>query len=97
MPSPFWHDVTMEPEKKSTSFSESGLVVSDSVIDVVVDRTPETPPAPKLPKKGVYVLQKGDTPGLVSQKLFGRGNRAVDLVRANPDVVWDVGSEITIP
>jgi len=57
----------------------------------------EAPPLPKIPKKGVYVLEAGDTPGNVSLKLFGRGHRAVDLVRANMNVVWDVGSEITIP
>lgn len=54
-------------------------------------------PKPKEPKKGVYVLERGDSPGSVSVKLYGRGHRAVDLVRANPDVFWDEGDEIIIP
>ena len=56
-----------------------------------------TPPKPKVPKKGVYVLEEGDSPGSVSHKLYGRGHMAVPLVRANPTVLWDTGDEISLP
>jgi hypothetical protein len=55
------------------------------------------PPKPKVPKKGVYVLEEGDTPASVSTKLFGRGQFAVAIVRANPNVEWVAGSVIDVP
>lgn len=74
----------------------------DDEIDTFVfvepdDDAPPAPPVPVEPRKGVYVLVEGDTPGIVSVKLYGRGQFAVDLVRANPNVEWDAGSTITIP
>ena len=54
-------------------------------------------PKPKVPKKGVYVLEEGDSPGSVSRKLYGRGHMAAPLVRANPTVLWDTGDEISLP
>ena len=60
-------------------------------------KTPDPPPTPKVPKKGVYILEPGDSPGVVSRKLFGRTHRAVDIARANPDCDWAPGSEITLP
>lgn len=88
----------MEQQEEKSDGKDAVVASGAAVIapDVVEQPAP-APSAPKVPKKGVYVLQEGDTPGVVSQKLFGRGNMAVPLVRANMDVVWDVGSEITIP
>jgi hypothetical protein len=67
--------------------------------DVETSEVTETvaPPAPKVPRKGVYVLEAGDTPGIVSTKLFGRGQFAVALVRANPEADWSPGTTITVP
>ena len=57
---------------------------------------PVPPPKPKEPKMGQYVLQQGDTPGLVSIKLYGRSHRAVELARVNPDSDWEPGSTIKL-
>ena len=54
-------------------------------------------PLPKEPKKGVYVLEVGDTPGRVSIKLYGRSHRAVELVRLNVDSGWEPGDVIDLP
>lgn len=58
---------------------------------------PTAPVVPKVPKKGVYVLEDGDTPGKVSIKLYGRTHRAVELVIANPDSDWMAGDTIELP
>jgi hypothetical protein len=52
---------------------------------------------PKVPKKGVYTLEAGDTPGRVSIKLYGRSHRAVELARLNPDCMWEPGDVIDLP
>jgi hypothetical protein len=56
-----------------------------------------TPVAPKVPAKGVYVLEAGDTPGRVSIKLYGRSHRAVELANLNPDSSWNPGDTINLP
>jgi hypothetical protein len=55
------------------------------------------PPTPKVPKKGVYVLEEGDTPGRVSIRLYGRSHRAVELARLNPNSMWEPGDQINLP
>jgi len=54
------------------------------------------PPLPKVPKKGVYVLEQGDTPGLVSIKFYGRSHKAVELARANMNSGWQTGDVIAL-
>lgn len=63
-----------------------------------IDENPvETAPkAPKTPRKGVYTLQRGDSPSTVSVKHYGRANKAVELVRANPDSLWEPGETISL-
>jgi len=51
---------------------------------------------PKEPRKGVYTLEDGDTPGIVSIKFYGRSHKAVALARANMDCDWQVGSVIDL-
>lgn len=57
----------------------------------------ETTPLPKVPRKNVYVLEEGDTPGRVSIKLYGRSHRANELARLNMDLAWEPGDVITLP
>jgi hypothetical protein len=71
--------------------------VTETTTTIEVDLFDEPEPKVKKAKKGVYVLQAGDTPAIVSTKLFGRGQRAVELVRANPDADWAPGTTITVP
>ena len=70
---------------------------TNKLMDEAKDAPKKEAPKPKVPKKGVYILEEGDSPGSVSKKLYGRGHMAVPLVRANLDVLWDVGDEITLP
>lgn len=72
---------------ETSSFS-SGAVVSAPVVEPVV---------PKVPKKGVYTLEEGDTPGQVSIKLYGRSHRAVELARLNTEIAWEAGDVINLP
>lgn len=85
-------DDSTEPKNKIVA-GDAPTVSTGTVDSVAV----ESPPTPKVPKKGVYVLEPGDDPSTVSRKLFGRTHRAVALFRANPDSDWAPGSEITIP
>lgn len=58
---------------------------------------PEEPkPLPKEPRKGVYTLEEGDTPGIVSKKFYGRSHKAGELVKANPGCDWQAGAVITL-
>jgi len=56
----------------------------------------ETKPLPKEPRKGVYTLEIGDTPGIVSVKFHGRSHKAGELVKANPDCAWQPGDVINL-
>jgi len=63
---------------------------------VLPEAAPEPDRQPKEPVKGVYVLEPGDTPGIVSQKIYGRGHMAVPLARANMNSDWQAGSTINL-
>jgi hypothetical protein len=62
----------------------------------VVEQPEPAKPLPKRPRKGVHVLQAGDTPATVSVKFYGRSHMAVPLVRANPESNWATGDTITL-
>jgi hypothetical protein len=75
----------------------TGITTSISSTGFASHITPNTPPLPKVPVKGVYVLEEGDTPGRVSIKLYGRTHRAVELARLNMDLAWETGEVINLP
>ena len=60
------------------------------------EKVAETARTPKEPRKGVYTLEEGDTPALVSIKFYGRSHKAVSLARANMDCDWQTGSVVTL-
>jgi hypothetical protein len=83
-----------EPAKAETADSgpakpKSGSAKAETAVE-------EPKPLPKEPRKGVYTLEAGDTPGIVSISFYGRSNRARELVQANPDCDWQPGSIITL-
>jgi hypothetical protein len=70
-------------------------LVREETFAIVADED-AAPPLPKVPKMGVYVLEQGDTPGLVSNKIYGRSHKAVELARANMNSDWQAGDVIQL-
>ena len=68
---------------------------AEEIVETLAD-LPAQPRTPKEPRKGVYTLEQGDTPGKVSIKCYGRSHMAVPLARANMESDWQAGSEITL-
>jgi hypothetical protein len=77
-----------EPTEEAAAYIEQPLKAETA--------SPEPKPLPKEPRKGLYTLGAGDTPGIVSIKFYGRSNKAGELVRANPGCGWQSGDEITL-
>jgi len=89
-----------EPESKPKTNKLMDEAAEAATPTEVVEEAPEPVAqpdrAPKEPVKGVYVLEAGDTPGIVSQKIYGRGHMAVPLARANMNSDWQTGSTINL-
>lgn len=69
----------------------------DEIAPETAEIAPETAKStPKEPRKGVYTLVQGDTPGIVSIKFYGRSHKANELVKANPGHDWQPGDVITL-
>lgn len=78
---------------------KSGTDAKDEVQEeakTAPEPTPEPAPLPKEPRKGVYTLMQGDTPGIVSIKFYGRSHKANELVKANPGNNWQPGDVIVL-
>ena len=84
-------DEVAEKLKKVASKAEDLAEKAEAVAETAAPAR-----TPKEPRKGVYTLEPGDTPGLVSIKFYGRSHMAVPLARANPDCDWQAGSVIEL-
>lgn len=93
----------MEDEQQQTKDEPKTVPSSNKIADEaveaageVVEKAPEPKPLPKEPKKGVYILEAGDTPGIVARKIYGRGSYAIALARANMSSNWLEGDTIDL-
>ena len=90
-----------DPPKGEDNTAEAGGGQVEA--EVVDEPTPEPEPEAPKPKpkrksrKNVYVLEAGDTPSIVSRKLYGKASRGPEIWHLNQDVRWKPGSEITLP
>ena len=79
------------PPAPSPTASLPGVVVSaEPTAEVVADAT----------KEGVYVVESGDSLGLISQKTLGTARKAAEIARFNGmavDAPLKVGQELKIP
>ena len=69
---------------------------ADAFADAAAGEASTAEPAPTE----IYVVEKGDTLGHISQKLYGTVRRTVDLQNANPDVdprKMQIGDELKVP
>jgi len=83
-------------DEQQTKPKDEATVKVEVVAEKGPEQAPEPKPLPKEPKKGVYVLEAGDTPGTVARKIYGRGSYAIALARANMGCAWLEGDTIDL-